>query len=235
MTSVYYAELIPSQFEARLAAAPIAYLSVGTLEWHGLHMPFGTDFLIPDVLFARVAAQVGGIVLPPLFMGTDCHERGEDGQDYYGMDFWCKNYPRQQLKGSAYWMPDELFRDLLRAIARQLARTGFRVLVGEGHWPSRSIFLALAEEFKKEFGLTCLSGFDDNLPEETVGGHGGPGETSLVMAARPGLVCMEELPAEGPLVGVSNDPREGANVAVGERMLAAHAESLVRRLQSLAK
>jgi len=233
MTSVHYAELTPTAFEKRLAAAPIAYLSVGTLEWHGRHLPYGTDMIAPIALFERVAAQVGGIVLPPLFMGVDCHERGEDGSDYYGMDFWCKNYPRQQMIGSAYWMPDALFRDLLRAIAKQLARTGFRILVGDGHWPSRTAFLSLSEEFKKEYGLTCLSGFDDTLPSETIGGHGGPGETSLIMAARPDLVRMEDIPTEGTLVGVSNDAREGASTAVGERMFAAHAESLARRLSAL--
>jgi len=232
MNLVHYAELTPGAFAERLAAAPIAYLPLGTLEWHGLHMPYGTDFLVPDVLFTRVAAQVGGIVLPPLFVSTDCHEHGEDGRDYYGMDFCCKEYPRQQLLGSVYWLPDALFRDLLRAIAKQLARAGFRIIVGEGHGPSHNVLLELAEEFKQDFGLDCLVGFDYDLPVEAVIGHAGPGETSLMMAARSELVHMENLPAAGPIVGSSPDPRGVSSAAIGERMYAAYAEDLVRRLNA---
>jgi len=233
MDSVHYAELTPSTFAKRLAAAPIAYLPLGTLEWHGLHLPYGTDFLAPDALFTHVAERVGGIVLPPLFVSTDIVERGEDGFDYYGMDFCCKEYPRQQLPGSAYWLPDALFRDLLRGIARQLARTGFRILVGEGHGPSRNAWRELIEEFKRDFGLDCLLGYDDSIPEKPPFGHAGPGETSLMMATYPELVHMENLPAEGQLVASSPDPRGVSSAAVGEKMFATYAESLVRRLGAL--
>ena len=32
---VRYAELLPSAFRTRLQARPLAYLPLGTLEWHG--------------------------------------------------------------------------------------------------------------------------------------------------------------------------------------------------------
>jgi len=40
---VFYSELTPQEFRERLAQAPIAYLPLGTLEWHGEHLPLGAD------------------------------------------------------------------------------------------------------------------------------------------------------------------------------------------------
>lgn len=48
---------------------PVAYLPLGTLEWHGPHMPLGADGIQSKELFVRVAEKVGGVVLPILFMG----------------------------------------------------------------------------------------------------------------------------------------------------------------------
>jgi hypothetical protein len=36
---VRYDELLPHEFRKRLAERPIAYLPLGTLEWHGEHLP----------------------------------------------------------------------------------------------------------------------------------------------------------------------------------------------------
>ena len=38
---VRYAELLPHEFRTRLAQRPVAYLPLGTLEWHGEHLPLG--------------------------------------------------------------------------------------------------------------------------------------------------------------------------------------------------
>ena len=43
---------------------------LGTLEWHGPHMPLGADGIQSKELFVRVAEKVGGVVLPMLFMGS---------------------------------------------------------------------------------------------------------------------------------------------------------------------
>ncbi|MHA1255309.1 MAG: creatininase family protein, partial [Promethearchaeota archaeon] len=43
---VLYIELTPQEFQERLLEAPIAYLPLGTLEWHGRHLPLGADGLI---------------------------------------------------------------------------------------------------------------------------------------------------------------------------------------------
>jgi hypothetical protein len=40
---VLYEEFTPSEFSARLADCPVAYLPLGTLERHSFHLPLGSD------------------------------------------------------------------------------------------------------------------------------------------------------------------------------------------------
>ncbi len=42
---VLYQELTPAEFTARLEKCPVAYLPLGTLEWHSYHLPLGSDGL----------------------------------------------------------------------------------------------------------------------------------------------------------------------------------------------
>ena len=124
MKKVLYEELLPEEFVQRMQEMPVAYLPLGTLEWHGPHMPLGADGIQSKELFVRVAEKVGGVVLPILFMGPDRvfhdHEKS-----FYGMDINTEGalhtYYVQQLKGSAYWLEKELFQDYLRSIFAQLS------------------------------------------------------------------------------------------------------------------
>ena len=66
---VFYENLCPKGFRKRLDEMPIAYLPLGTLEWHGPHLPLGADGIQSKGLFKIMAEEVGGIVLPSLFVG----------------------------------------------------------------------------------------------------------------------------------------------------------------------
>ena len=68
---LFYTLLTPAEFKTRLAAAPVAYLPLGTLEWHGPHLPLGADGLQSQGFFVHLAEQVGGIILPMLFLDPD--------------------------------------------------------------------------------------------------------------------------------------------------------------------
>ena len=100
---VLYAELVPEEFRERVAEAPIAYLPLGTLEWHGDHLPLGANRLQAQGFFIELAQEVGGIVLPMLFLGPDSCEVIQ-GKYFHGMDIhaFVGDQP-QQLDGSAYW------------------------------------------------------------------------------------------------------------------------------------
>lgn len=51
MKKVLYEELLPEEFVQRMQEMPVAYLPLGTLEWHGPHMPLGADGIQSKELF----------------------------------------------------------------------------------------------------------------------------------------------------------------------------------------
>jgi len=201
-TKVSYIELTPQEFRVRLAAAPIAYLPFGTLEWHGEHLPLGADGLQSIHLFEKLAERVGGIVLPMLFVGPDLKVE-KNGRELYGMDVGSQRpagleYPDQQLPGSLYHVSNDLFDALLRAVLKQAARAGFKMVVAHGHGPSGRHFIQNFDEWKRDFGLECFHCWEwveeGDVPLSYQTGHAGVNETSILMAARPDLVQLERLP-----------------------------------------
>ena len=124
---VLYEEMTPKEFREKLAQAPVAYLPVGTLEWHGEHLPIGADGIQSQEFFKLLAEEVGGMVLPMLFLGPDGAET-VDGKVLYGMDRgnYIKDekqqYDARQFDGSAYWVPDSTFATIVEATLKQLKR-----------------------------------------------------------------------------------------------------------------
>ena len=135
MMEVFYERLTPDELSERIKEAPVAYLPLGTLEWHGPHMPLGADMIQPREFFIELARRVGGVVLPPLFMGPDEVIR-KDGREFYGMDNNDLVLGRPvQLAGSAYWIDEHLFADLLdqaRENGYLVRRSAIRPSFGSG-------------------------------------------------------------------------------------------------------
>jgi creatinine amidohydrolase/Fe(II)-dependent formamide hydrolase-like protein len=69
MEEVRFDLMVPSTIVARRDACNLAYLPVGSLEWHGPHMPFGTDYLTVTHLSQEAARRFGGVVFPPIYYG----------------------------------------------------------------------------------------------------------------------------------------------------------------------
>ncbi len=67
----FYERLRPDQIEAIRDRAPIAYLPWGALEWHSYHAPVGLDGLQALGQCRALAQATGGVVLPPVYVGTD--------------------------------------------------------------------------------------------------------------------------------------------------------------------
>ena len=72
MTEVRYERLHPAELRAELERAPLAYVPVGTLEFHGEHLPFGVDSFEAHALCVRAAERSGGVVLPPVYLASGC-------------------------------------------------------------------------------------------------------------------------------------------------------------------
>jgi creatinine amidohydrolase len=236
---VLYAELTPEQFRRRIAEAPIAYLPLGTLEWHGEHLPLGTDGLIAKGFFVELAQKVGGIVLPILFLGPDEQHEVCRGKDFYGMDI--KGFPEgqpHQLDGSAYWVDSEQFGQMLEALLEQLARAGFKIVVGHGHGPSTRFLWDHSAEWSEEFGLKLFicwresEGKDDEV--DIITDHGASNETSLLMALYPDLVRMKNLPSdldELPMGVCGRDPRTHASAKKGRQVIRLQKERMATLLR----
>jgi creatinine amidohydrolase len=221
---VLYEELTPDEFTQRLEKCPVAYLPLGTLEWHSNHLPLGSDGLQSQGFFEKLAAEAGGIVMPMLFIGPDGYDTLINGHEYYGMD--CAsvfsdqgNYEIQQLKGSAYWVPDSTFDIMMNGIMKQLSRAGFKIVVAHGHGPSTNYIGSKAQEFKEKYDLVvmnCWGNDKDNLC--LMCDHAGANETSIMMYLFPHLVKMENLPADPgiwPLGMLGEDPRIHASSSHG--------------------
>jgi creatinine amidohydrolase len=228
---VLYAELTPKEFRERIARAPIAYLPLGTLEWHGEHLPLGADGLLSQGFFVELARKCGGIVLPTLFLGTDRKEV-VNGKDYYGMDiFGFKNSSPRQLDGSAYWIEDSLFGNLIESILHLLKRAGFRVVVAHGHGPSTRNFRNWSKELSEKFGMKLFVVWredeSDGMGIQT--DHAASNETSLLMALRPELVQIENLREDldvWPVGVLGKDPRVHASAELGRKAIETHAERM---------
>jgi creatinine amidohydrolase len=223
---VLYAELTPEEFRERITKAPIAYLPLGTLEWHGEHLPLGSDGMQSQGFFVRLAQEVGGIVLPMLFLGPDRRDVVQ-GKDFYGMDTY--GFPESsphQLTGSAYWISNDLFQQMVEAILKQLARAGFKIVVGHGHGPSAGFFREHIPGWSGKYGLQLFICWRDRTEEADGLGiqtdHAAANETSLMMALHPDLVRMQNLPSdlgEWPVAVSGKDPRTEASAERGEQAI----------------
>ena len=236
MMEVLYERLTPDKLSERIKESPVAYLPLGTLEWHGPHMPLGADMIQPKEFFIELARRVGGVVLPPLFMGPDEVIR-KDGREFYGMDNNDLVLGRPiQLAGSAYWIDEHLFADYLDAIVAQLRRVGFKIVVGHGHGPSTTSFLVHAEELEKKHGVRLFTmwGLFDEREKGFMIDHGASNETSVLLAEKPELVKMQNLPEdpeEWPLGIAGDDPRQSASAEAGRRVIEANLNAMERAIR----
>jgi creatinine amidohydrolase len=227
---VRFDELLPHEFRKRLAERPVAYLPLGTLEWHGEHLPLGADAIQSEALMIECARRMGGIVMPPIHLGPDRSRLDDDGKMLVGMDYAQSTDPPRQLDGSCYWVPDELHEKIVDAILTQLKRAGFRAVFADGHGPSRRSWVEHLPERETRFGLK-LFGVTKEISRawKSQVDHAARNETSLIMHYRPDLVDLSRLPKsrdEWPQGVGGQDPRD-ATVAYGKECLEVSVE-LVR-------
>jgi len=215
-----YERMRPDELKAAREACPLAYLPVGSLEYHGLHLPTGLDTLHALECCLEASRRTGGVVLPPLFWGT----RGHEG-----------------FPGSLLISEEALVR-LVREILGQLERQGYRLIViCTGHYPfvqGTLLGRAAAEhmarpgeyETRPESSLVLVvSPFDYG---DCALDHGGAIETSIGLTLFPDLVRMEagEDTAEAFRGVGANWPEASADA--GRVRFEAAVEGLVTRVTS---
>lgn len=224
---VRYAELLPHEFRARLSERPIAYLPLGTLEWHGEHLPLGADAIQSEGLMVECADRFGGIVMPPIYLGPDRAKPDENGAMLVGMDYAGSTTPNRRLDGSCYWVPMGLHLQMVDAILEQLKRAGFRAVFADGHGPSRQSWVDNISEREARYGLRLFGVTKDvSKSWKSQVDHAAINETSLMMHLRPDLVDIPRLPQsrdEWPQGVGGKDPRD-ATPALGKEWFTASVE-----------
>ncbi len=218
LQKVRYEELLPHEMEEIMSSIPIAFLPLGTLEWHGPHLGLGNDAVKAYELCLRVAQKTGGVVVPATFWAIG------------GMPHpWTTRFDK------------ELIGRLFYAIFEQLSHVGFKVVIAvTGHYGLEQVVTLKKEALKfmrnssvivfpiAEYEVTPDTGYH--------GDHAAKWETSILWYLRPKLVDMSKLPKdEEPLImyehGIGGeDPRASASQKMGKEI----SNTIISRLAKVA-
>lgn len=247
MDEVRYHMLRPNQVVERRHQCPVAYIPIGTLEWHGVHLPLGADTLQAEGIAVQCAKQGGGLVFPPLYYGesrleglmeSNASDREQIAQH---MEVSPENFTAQRHPYSAAEQALNYHKLLLHILA-EAESLGFElgVLVA-GHYPlidhARAAVLQFNQRDAAGRSAMLAWAFVDYLLVQDryplAGDHAACWETSHVLALHPETVAMDALAAEGAdHVGVGGRvPPEEATASYGEEILAAAVDVAVQEVR----
>lgn len=170
-----YELMYPEEFLEAVRRCPVAYVPLGLLEWHGEHLPLGTDGLKSHALCLAVGREVGGgVVLPPFYVGRPGFTSFPGTMTYR----------------------HHVVRDMLIGCFEELEKMGFRVaLVLAGHYgrPQKETIAEAVARFSEGSRLKVLALCESEAVEHLGyrGDHGGPWETSMTLALLPKVVRLE--------------------------------------------
>lgn len=184
--AVCYELLRPGQIRQRRETAPVAYVPAGSLEWHGVQNPLGTDSLKAHAICCEAALRHGGVVLPPFYQGLL-------GYNNWGPEGWggfTLSFNEQPTLEAA-----------MLGIARGLVFGGWKVIVGvSGHdvAPQREAMQRAFDTATRQAGAVGFALLEGELhsPDEEIPvrmDHAGAWETSCMMYAYPEKVDLEAL------------------------------------------
>lgn len=245
VNKVRYEEMLPHEAVAVRKSRPVAYLPIGTIEWHGEHNCLGLDAIKIHALATKCARRIGGAVFPPVFYGEPReHYLMESNHDHGGkisvkMGLSKTNFAPGYMQEQGF-QANVNYVKFLHHIILEIHSLGFKVIiVMAGHYPLLYHARAACELFNLDYSpyrgrkanAWACSGYElvrDKIPES--GDHGAAWETSLMMVLRPDLVDLKRLPKDlgKKLVGVGGrDPRKHASVEFGRRGI----EAIVQRVE----
>lgn len=224
MKKVKYEEMLPHEFEDALRQFPVAYVPVGSLEWHGRHLALGNDTLKSYGILLRTAEQYGGVVVPPTYWGH--------------MGHW--------KPGCHPGLPPETVDGFFTAIFRGLVTVGFKVVIGvTGHDVKEQVdslqkAVAAISADGKAAGFAMMEGLLYDLRGDEMD-HAAHWETSILMYLRPDLVDIDRIREEDLTTdaGVKEagiwgrDPRTDASRELGEKIVNRIADNIGKKAGEL--
>jgi creatinine amidohydrolase len=103
---IHYELLRPDQLRKEQERCPLIFVPLGPLEYHGPHLPLGTDPINATLIASEACKKTGkGVVLPTLFFGTE-RERTDWELESLGFqkDAWIigMDFPTARWKSHYY-------------------------------------------------------------------------------------------------------------------------------------
>ena len=209
---VRYELMRPAEVIRRREACPLAYLPMGPVEWHGWHNPLGLDGIKVHELCLRAARKGGGLVFPVMWYGEhrESHlaeaNRPARSRVAQAMKLPEENVAEGCMGGETVGAQAKLFIDLVFHTLYQLRSLGFEaVFLVAGHGPLLPYITLVTDLFERRTGVKVAAEHTGRMVEGFVEGHGGRLETGVILATRPELVDLSQLPDGDPgqIVGVA--------------------------------
>lgn len=222
-----YIHCRPAQLEQAIRTCPIAFASLGALEWHSDHLPLGFDGLKAESLIRQASEKIqGGIIFPTLYFGA-----------YDTMNFpYTFHFPRRAL------------RHQLQIFVNDLYKMGFRLIILlTGHYPLSHVhhLESLAKKAMKKYpdlGVIAIPEQYLLMDQEYFGDHAAKWESSLGLALFPELTDLSLIP-HLPLhidrcchLGIEgDDPTTTATKELGDTLVSLFVQRLVDIIQDWVK
>lgn len=212
-----YADLRPDDLAAIRATHPIVYLPWGALEWHGPHLPLGTNGMIAETVAELAVQRTGGVLLPTTW--------------------WSSSV---LFKRHTIAVRNTLLQELWRDLISRVAEEGWRVVViisGNYGQEQDLTLMEMAEWAMEQHEVLVLALPPLALIDESLLDHGALWETSLLLALRPMLVDVYAL-GDGELGPESSavqgrDPRGAASASLGDTVLHLAVDRIVKAVCEL--
>lgn len=172
-TKLRWEEMTPAEFLAVIAERPIVYVPLGLLEWHGEHLPLGTDMLKINGIVLATARRTGGIIMPPTIYGR----------------------PGYNSFAGTIAFSEALIYNLLTELYGQLEKCGFKVIaVLTGHYGPIQVDLLrkTAEDYMARSSVRIIAQPEYEGIDPAPADHAGKWETSYGLALYPHLIQMDK-------------------------------------------
>lgn len=193
----------------------IAYLSLGTIEWHGRHLPLETDFMVAEKIVEVISKKIPGFVLPPLYLGTD-RKVIRRGVVLRGMD----RHLGKVLPGSIYYLEPNVLFSVINSVVKNCIQQGLKkVILIAGHTGSLQVKVLKRVEklnHKNTIFINPFKGLNVHIE------HADEYETSLLWACYPEeqtkSLKMKISADDDYIQSKGYDPRRKASIKTGKKI-----------------
>ncbi|NJK80017.1 MAG: creatininase family protein [Chloroflexaceae bacterium] len=212
-----YAEMRPQTLASVRSQAPIIYMPYGALQWHGAHLPLGTDGITAEAIAEQTVQRTGGVLMPTTW--------------------WpAIETPHDNVIAARSNVVAEMWSDIFDG----LALIGWRLVVVVNGHPYRDhelMLITAAEQAMQRHKMLVLAVSPLALLDNNLIDHGALWETSLMLSISPAVVDIyalgeDELALERNSVR-GRDPRGAASPSLGDTLLRMAVERLASAIGDL--